>query len=164
MKNRTVLSLLTAAALIFVFAPTAEAQISFGAQGSYGGDTDLGVGARVELPLSSIHEQLSAAGSFDYFFPDGFDYFEVNANGLFSIPMEGGSLMPYVGAGLNYARIDVSVSGPFGTVGGSTSEIGLNVLGGSKFGGGDSSLTPFAEARFELSGGEQFVLTGGVLF
>jgi hypothetical protein len=39
--------------------------------------------------------------------------------------------------------------------------VGLNLLGGLKFALG--SLSSYAEGRFELGGGEQLVLTFGVL-
>lgn len=169
MKNRTFLSLLTAAAFVFVFAPAAEAQVSFGAQGSWGDDFDLGLGARVEMPLPDLHEQVRAIGSFDYFFPDidNLTYWEINANGAFSIPIEGESpFAPYVGGGLNIARFsfDTDAQVPGFEFDASSTEVGLNVLGGSTFPMADAAVTPFGELRIELSGGEQFVLTGGVLF
>ena len=39
---------------------------------------------------------------------------------------------------------------------------GFNILGGTLFGSGP--VHPFVELRFELAGGEQFVLSAGVLF
>lgn len=89
-------------------------------------------------------------------------YLEINANVAYSFPLSGSSsLRPYAGGGLNIARssIDFDLPGLRST---SDTEVGLNVLGGSKFGSG--RLTPFAELRLELGGGEQFVITGGFLF
>lgn len=45
---------------------------------------------------------------------------------------------------------------------GEDTEIGLNLPVGDKF--VLASLTPFAELRVEAGGGEQVVLTGGLLF
>lgn len=140
----------------------AEAQ-RFGAQLNWANDMDLGFGARLELPLNigaeGVLSRTYLIGSFDYFFPDCDEcsYFEFNGNLAVPVDVEG-NLNPYVGAGLNMARFSADVPG----VDSSNTDLGLNVLGGLKF-----ALGPFAsfgEARFELGGGEQFVLTFGVLF
>ncbi|HUF11581.1 MAG TPA: hypothetical protein VMN78_00610 [Longimicrobiales bacterium] len=164
-----------ALALGFFAASPAEAQVGFGVQGSWGDDSDLGVGARVVAPVGhmitadggSVLAGLKAIGSFDWFFidcPDGVDcsWIEINANGAVPLPLEGFS--PYVGAGLNIARIsfeseEQGVPGAFDV---SDTEVGLNLLGGLDFPLG--GLNAFAEGRFELGGGEQFVVTVGVLF
>jgi hypothetical protein len=135
--------------------------IAFGPQVSWADDTDFGVGARLVFGLSDLYPNLEAIISGDYFFWDACDdctYIEVNANVALPINVEA-ALNPYVGGGLNIARVSVD----FGEFGGSASdtEVGLNVLGGLKFPG--DSFTPFVEARFEIGGGEQFVLTGGIL-
>lgn len=164
-----------ALALGFFAASPAEAQVGFGVQGSWGDESDLGIGARVVAPVGhmitaddgSVFAGLKAIGSFDWFFidcPDGFDcgYFEINANGAVPLPLEGFS--PYVGAGLNVARVSIATEdqdSPF-AFDESETEVGLNVLGGIDFPLG--GLNTFAEGRFELGGGEQFVLTVGVLF
>jgi opacity protein-like surface antigen len=135
----------------------------FGAQVNWADDADLGLGARVELPIALASEGALAGtfliGSFDYFFPDGYDYFEFNGN--VGVPVSPQSaLNPYVGAGLNMARASAEVDVP--GVDASNTELGLNALGGIRFGIG--TLSSFAEARLELSGGEQLVLTFGILF
>ena len=61
---------------------------------------------------------------------------------------------PYAGGGLNIAYSSRS--------GSSDVDPGFNLLGGTLLGSGP--VHPFVEVRFELAGGEQFVLTGGVLF
>jgi opacity protein-like surface antigen len=148
---------------VLAFSATgAEAQ-RFGAQLNWADDMDLGIGARLELPLNIGAEGVLSytylIGSFDYFFPDCDDctYFEFNGNLAVPVNVES-SLNPYVGAGLNMARFSVDVAGSDV----SNTDLGLNLLGGLKFAlGGVSS---FGEARFELGGGEQFVLTFGILF
>jgi hypothetical protein len=144
-------------------APAQAAEASFGGQVSYGfglsdddGDAQLGIGGRVVLDLSDQKAGVEAIGSFDYFFPEevlGVDlsYWEINANLVYNLsPM--GSLRPYVGAGLNLAH--ASAEGFDGET-----DAGLNVLGGLKL-----SRHVFVEARVELGGGEQAVLSAGYRF
>lgn len=166
------------AALTMVLGAAAAApvagQVAFGPQASFGGDSDFGVGVRAEAPLSQIvaaeaDSPLSTMfliGSFDWFFPDdggaegvSVRYFEVNANVAYPIEVE--SVNPYVGGGLNIVNGGVSFDNE-AIEDQSNTEIGLNVLGGLKFLLGNMSA--FAEGRIELSGGEQFVLSAGVLF
>ena len=66
----------------------------------------------------------------------------------------------YVGAGAHYGSISFDCD-VCGNVDMSDSEIGLNLLGGWNFSG---SKGPFVQAKFELGGFEQLVLTGGFRF
>jgi len=143
----------------FAFAPRAEAQ-AFGANLSWGDDTDFGLGARVAFPIGGSVGQKGIKGlaTFDYFFPDGFDFWEITGNGVYDISTSG-SASPYVGAGLTFARSSVSVSG----FSASNSEVGLNLLGGARF-APTGNVQPFVEARFQIRDGSQFVLSGGVYF
>lgn len=149
---------------------TADAQAqAFGVQGSWGDDTDFGIGARLELGLPNLltsEGPLSNTfliGSFDYFFPDcgGFgtdvdcSFWELNGN--LAVPITSSTIDPYAGAGLNIARASVES----GTFEASDTEVGLNLLGGLRFSLGGASA--FGEGRFVLGGSEQFVLTLGVL-
>jgi hypothetical protein len=63
-----------------------------------------------------------------------------------------------VGAGLNLAHVSVDVPG---VPGGSDTDLGLNALAGLRFPLG--TFSAFAEARAELGGGKQLVLTFGAL-
>ena len=158
--------LLTAVCTVLALAAMAgpaQAQVQFGPQASYADDFDFGVGARAQFGLGSMMEaegglaDLVGIASFDFFFPDcgGADCsaFEVNANVVYPFVSEQ-SFTPYAGGGLNIGRFSVSEV--------SDTEIGLNALGGLEF--AIQELAAFVEARFELSGYEQFVLTFGVLF
>jgi len=155
---------LAGAAILLGAGSAAQAQqvnpVRFGAKASFAEDADFGVGARVEVGLPQLASRVFAIGSFDWFFPDGFDYFEVNANLGYSVPVTSTSISPYVGGGLNIARFSVDYLGHSA----SNTEVGLNVLGGMKFKPAAARFTPFVEGRFELSGGEQFVISGGILF
>jgi hypothetical protein len=152
---------LIAVAVLAFGAANAEAQ-RFGGQVSWADDADLGLGARVEIPVALSSEGILAGtyiiGSFDYFFIDCDECSYMEFNGNFAAPIGTSSLRPYVGAGLNMARSSVDVLDE--SI--SDTEMGLNLLGGIKFGLG--SLSSYAEARMELGGGEQFVLTFGILF
>jgi len=164
---RKTLLAITLLAVIGLHAQEAQAQVRFGAQASFGDDVDFGLGARAVFSLKQFNERLEGIASFDWFFPDsgvGVDwtYFEINGNVVYSIPLSSSSsLRPYAGGGLNIARSSIDFDTPL-LSSASDTEIGLNVLGGTKFGSG--RLTPFAELRIELGGGEQFVISGGFLF
>jgi len=133
-------------------------------------DFDLGIGARGVFPVDAISERVSGSGEFLFFFPDDgggsvdLTYWEINGNLMYDFPMPSSSLNPYAGAGLNVARVSISLDlpdNPFisdDSVG--ETEIGLNVFGGASL-ENNSSFTPFAEGRIELGGGEGFVLSLG---
>jgi opacity protein-like surface antigen len=141
----------------------------FGVQGNYADDADFGVGARAQFGLDSVQEGLGLVGSFDYYFPGADDdselgvdvdvtYWEINANLVYTLT-KSGSLAPYVGAGLNVAHAGASAESGGVEVSVDETELGANLLGGVRF-----SDRFFAEAKIELSGGEMFVITGGILF
>lgn len=151
-----------------VSAADAPAQVRAGANLAWADDADFGIGGRIGFGLGSISERhpVEAFVSFDYFFPDeggsGVDltYWEINANGIWKFSLPNSSVAPYLGAGVNFARASVDLSG-IGS--GSDSDVGLNILGGLRFNvmGG---VQPFTEVRLELGGGEQLVLAAGLLF
>jgi opacity protein-like surface antigen len=162
---------MTAVALLVAAAPgTAQAQLPFrlGGQISWGDDSDVGIGVRYENNLTALGpgvRNLRVIGSFDWFFPGdvgGADvtYWEINANLAWAFRIPGSRIAPYAGGGLNIARVDVDAAG---IGGGSNTDVGLNLLGGLSF-PSMGKLTPYVEMRVELSGGEQFVLTAGLLF
>jgi outer membrane immunogenic protein len=151
-----------AALLLAAGVSTAEAQgVRFAPQVSYGDDSELGLGARVRAGLPSLAPGIFLVGSFDYFFPgNDVNYLEVNGNLGYTIPGVRGKIHPYAGGGLNYARVSFDNCSGSGC---SNSDIGLNLMGGLDF-ETSSKITPFVEIRLELSGGEQFVITGGFYF
>lgn len=168
--------LVSAALLLGSTAPLVSQGISVGAAASFGGDTDFGVGPRVQVPVSAGDLQLHVAGSFDYFFPGLPDteaagihldigYWELNGNLLLDIPMAEATVAPYAGAGLNFYRASGGFAFELGdesaSFGASDSGLGLNFLGGVRFGSG--GLSPLLEARYS-TGVRQVVLSLGVLF
>lgn len=143
-------------AALFVLPGTARGQAHIGPQLNLAEEHELGLGGRAVVNLSNF-EGWEGIASFDFFFPDGdVDYWELNANVVYNFPVEPSqTFFPYLGGGLNIARFD----GPNEA---EDTAIGLNAVGGGKF---DAvGVTPFVEARIEVEGGEQFVVTGGLLF
>lgn len=160
-------------ALAVVVSAAAAAPASaqrFGVHANWADDVDFGIGARMEVDAQGLFtddEPFSRTfflGSFDYFFPDcgSFDcnYWEINA-GL-AIPIIAADIDPYVGAGINIASFgyDEDLPDEF-DFGGSDTDVGLNLLGGIRFPLGN--LSAFGEGRLELGGGEQLVLSFGVM-
>ena len=146
--------------------PAPAQQPSFGAELDVGTDTDFGIGARVVFGLRSLFRTtpLDAQVGFVYFFPSapaGADltYWEINGNVAYRIPNPRSSLKPYVGGGLNIAHASASSAG----VSASDTKLGLNLLAGTTF-RVRGTIIPFVEGRGTISGGEQFVFTGGVRF
>lgn len=153
---------------VAAFAPsTASAQVGFVVQGSYGFDIEeIGIGAGVNLGIGSLTEKqgIRLEATFDYFLvSDPAKFWEINGNLLKDIPSVKNL---YVGAGVNYAHSSVDLSDICGAfcanVDDSSSDIGINLLGGYKLGSGKAA--PFVQARFSLGGSEQLYVTGGFRF
>jgi len=162
MKNYVMIGLLMLLTMIVSEAPVA-ADTEFGGQVSLASnDHDVGLGARILTDLHQFDEGLDFIGSFDIFFPedDRKDYWELNLNAAYNLPMEQEDFLPYVGGGLNISHESFDGRRDIGDR--DDTELGLNVLGGLKFGG--HNFTPFVELRGEIKGGKAVVLTGGILF
>jgi hypothetical protein len=156
---------LTALAVMFLFGATQlSAQIRVGGQLNFADDFDFGLGPRIVIADPALGE-FRFIGTFDLFFPDSptsgdFDYWELNGNVVYDFAITSApKLTPYVGGGLNIAHFSSSATGGLGS---SDTELGVNILGGMEFNVG--AVHPFVELRIELEGGEQFVVTGGILF
>ena len=150
--------------LLLLLAPAGDAvaqdrPVAFGVQGGFADDMDFGIGGRAQYDLDpGLREGIDLIGSFLYFFPEDEgifdrDYWELNADAVYVL--RSADLRPYVGSGLNVARF--STDDGFDEV--SDTELGLNLIGGLRVGDGF-----FAEARVQLSGGEQFLVTSGFVF
>lgn len=146
----------------------AQSRPLFGPQLDFASNSiGVGIGARIWfdlVPLIPTAKNFGIYGSFDYFFPtSGYgvspSYWELNGNGTYTFSVPNSPISPYAGAGLNIAHASVTVAG----VSGSATNVGLNLLGGAKF-GKLGKLTPYAEVRLELHSGNAVVFTGGVLF
>lgn len=152
-------------ALMLAIPVGAQAQVTVGPVAALHGDADLGIGALVAFPLEQVTEGFGLHGDFVFYFPDGFDYWELTAAATWDVPVEDAPVMPFVLGGLNFASFSaeaVSVPG-FGTVGGgSTSEIGLSLGGGIKFDAG--SLNPLVGVRLVTPFSSTFELFGAIPF
>lgn len=157
-------ALALAAALSLATATSSAAQVHFGPQVSLADDADVGLGGRITAGVPQ-YAGLEFAGSFDVFFPDGnYDYWEINGNVLHNFEIAGTtSFRPYAGGGLSIARRDFEGGDGPGDFRDDDTLVGLNLVGGTKF-ATESPATPFVELRLEIEGGEQFVVTGGLLF
>lgn len=170
--RRIVLLSVCAASIAFGSSPTpAGAEPELGLRANLSDDADFGVGAEVRWPFLPPHPRVAAGISFDYFFPGtdgvetfGFDadvkYWEINAN--ITYDLGSGTVVPYAGAGLNYARGNVRVDAfeddGVDPIQASESDVGANLVGGVRY------QRFFAEAKVEAGGGEMFVLTVGLRF
>ncbi len=156
--------LLVGAALVGMLAlpNVVEAQLEISPHAGIASDVDFGVGAAIGFPLESLHEQIEGSASFSLFFPDGFDYWEINALLRYLIELDNPDVLPYVTAGLGYGNFsfdlgDIVIPG----FDASASEIALRVGGGAKFNAGEA-IVPFGEVLFSLGDLPDFVLRGGV--
>jgi opacity protein-like surface antigen len=158
--------------LAFAAPRPGHAQTQFGPQVSFASQSiGIGIGGRVEASLAKVIPSvkgLGVIGSFDYFFPSSSfgvspSYWEINANGDYHFEIPNSKLAPYAGAGLVVAHTSVSVCAGTFCASGSSTNVGLNLLGGMNF-PAMGKITPFAELRLELRTGSAFVVTGGVLF
>ena len=152
--------------LLFLVLPgSVSAQVDAVAPQISFGDADVGIGVRFAFGTPGWHPDLEIQLGVDIFFPDsppGVDigYFEINANVVRDFRLAGNQMLrPYAGAGFNIARVSRSDGGvSFSET--SNVDLGVNLLGGLRF--NLARYDPFVEVRFELGGGDQAVLTGGV--
>lgn len=141
------------AVAVFALVPgQVQAQATLGPTLAYHDDADIGVGAMLRAPLSSFGEGVGILADFIWYFPDGFDYFEVNGNVTYDFPLTESTVVPFVMAGINISRVSFDVLGT--SV--SDTEMGLNLGGGIEFDAG--SFRPSAGARVTLGGAEGFVI------
>lgn len=132
----------------------AEAQVGpmeFGPRVTYNFDMEeFAIGVHLVKPLTSA---ISFYPSFDYYMVgDGLTLWGFNADLTYQVPSESLQWL-YLGAGLGIFR---SSGGGF-----SNTDTGLNLIGGFQPAGG-ARIKPFAEARFQIGGGESFSVVGGL--
>jgi opacity protein-like surface antigen len=177
MTKRTTLSALFALALLATV-PQAQAQtdLSIGPRVGYETDSEsFFVGGDARIGVETLPIRISP--TFDYFFIDDVTVagveasstlFQITGNALYEFGIDNTTFTPYAGAGLSYIRQSVDVSGdniPGGSqFGGSSSEIGLNLLGGAEF-TNVGGFAPFVQGEFVVGGDiNPFKITGGLLF
>lgn len=153
--------LLCAVALVGMLAAprVVQGQMEAGPILAYHTDAEaIGVGAFLSIPVPQLAPGFAIVPDFTWFFPDGFDYFEINGDLMYSFPVAADSpVLPFAFGGLNIARTSVDFGG--GSV--SNTDVGLNLGGGVQFPG---QLSPFAGAKFEIQDATGFVIFGGIGF
>jgi len=135
---------------------TVSAQVALGPALAFHDDFDFGIGAFADIPVPSLATGLSIVPNFMFWFPDGGDAWELNADVSYSFQVSDDTpVLPFAFAGLNILNV-----GPDG--GDSNTDIGLNLGGGIGFRA--QSVQPFAGLKFELQDRTGFVIFGGVGF
>lgn len=144
-------------------AQEAQAQVELGPQVSVAEDVDVGIGANINVPLSSIHRNLEFSGNFTFYFPDGFDYWELDGDIRFLFPLSGEtSLLPYAMAGLAIGDFSLDGDGDIGPPHYDDSELGLRIGGGFKI--PMQNVTPFVDLALTVGDLPDFTLRGGFSF
>ena len=167
MKKVVALNFLLLAGIIFA---QAQQPIRVGLFGGYG--------TKIEKPAFGIVgeigilEKLAVAPSIAYYFLEKSDFakmsfWEFNANAHYYLVNEG-PLSVYGLAGLNVGHSTVDfdlgdVGMDFGGLGGSATEVGLNIGGGANLNFG-SKILPFAELKYTIAGTEQLGVFIGVKY
>ncbi|MEL7834726.1 hypothetical protein [Fodinibius sp. Rm-B-1B1-1] len=103
-------------------------------------------------------DEINGAADFIIFFPDNYDWWELNVNGHYNFMAEDGVRL-YGLAGLNYANLSVDL-GQFGST--SDSEIGLNLGGGAEYGLDFANL--YGELKYVLGNADQLGISAGLRF
>ena len=131
----------------------------------------VGIGAEFVAPFELSNLDLSIAPSVEYVFTEDFNgggivsdistsYLQVNGDVIAKFAPNG-SIAPFAGAGIAYGifSVDSDIAG----VDLSSSDIGLNLLGGVTFPGALGIGEPFANGRLTLiNGGSAISLIGGI--
>ena len=145
-----------AVAAFLALGPTGVAgQVQIGPTLALHDDFDFGIGASIAAQTPGIGEGFGFMGDFIVFFPepDNLDYIEFNGNVTYSFPLAESTVLPFVLGGLNIARASID-----DTLGDSVSDtdLGVNLGGGIAFDAG--SFRPLVGGRFEVNGGDGFVV------
>ncbi len=169
MKKLVTLIAVVAFAIPFL-APRAEAQFTFMAFGGYDLDVEelfIGVGAEFPLmPANGLPFALALRPSAEYFFMPsesdmGFEasmsLIQINAEAIADLAdVIDGPIGLFAGAGLGMAFISSEFSGGGVSISDSSTELGLNLLGGVEFG------IPFVQFRLTTAGSTRAQLMGGI--
>lgn len=151
---KKLLSAFAAAAFLAVGASGVSAQVQVGPTLAFSSDDiEFGIGATVSAQAPSLGEGIGFLGEFLVYFPDGFDFFEINGNVTYAFPLENSTVLPFALGGLNVTRFSFDTGG-LGDA--SSTDIGLNLGGGITFDMG--SFRPSAGARFAIGDLDRIVV------
>lgn len=122
----------------------------------YGTEAEaIGIQAGAKYDFTEV---ISGSASFGIFFPQNYDWWELNADGHYHFLKET-DLNVYGLAGLNYTTFSIDF-GPAGSV--SNSEVGLNIGGGAEFGINFADF--YTELKYVLGNADQLALSAGLRF
>lgn len=168
MKNFVKIAVVTLF-MVFAYTTTTQAQdIKLGAGLLFGSEIEsVGIQVRGEVP---INESWRAAPALNFFFPgNNINWFSLNADANYLIPIESDVVGLYALGGLNLSFVGTDdetyfVNGvPVEVEGETYTELGLNLGIGADF-NIDSAITPFAELKYVIGDWDQAVLAAGVKF
>lgn len=128
----------------------------------------VGIGGEFVAPFEISNLDLSIAPSVEYVFTEDFDgggfvadvstsYIQINGDVIAKFAPNG-SIAPFAGAGLAYGIFSAE-SGGFDA---SSSDIGLNLLGGVSFPGAFGFAEPYVNGRLTLIDGSAISIIGGL--
>jgi hypothetical protein len=146
-----------------------RAQTVAGGYVGYHDDFDFGLGAFLSVPLSGLHEDMSFAADVGLYFPSDNrlvdrGYFEINANAVYRFHVDSDVVSPFALGGLNIARWSLDYDAEQSEVPDyDDTDLGINLGGGVTF-LTDTGLQPSVGIKIELSGGDGFVIFGGIGF
>ena len=150
-------TLLCAAVLAVVAIPNVNAQFSVRAGVAYGTDiSEIGIQGGAMYQFND--QWRGSADLLFYLVGDGVSAYEINPN-VHYIFSDTGTAQFYAIGGLNIITVSVD-TGIFGNV--SASDTGFNLGAGGIFDFG--GVQGQAEAKYELAGGDQLVISAGLVF
>lgn len=127
---------------------------------------NLGIGADARISSASLPVVLNP--SFDLYFTDDFNgvdqsFYAIDLNALYEFGVDNEVFTPYAGGGLAITNWSVDINDGPGITDPSTTEVGLNIVGGARFLLG--RVAPFAQLNATVGGDlERLGITGGILF
>lgn len=136
--------------------------VPLGDVSDFGGNLFFGAEGRARL--ASLPSEVVLNPSLDFYLTDDYfgsslTVFALDLNALYELDLGTSSVVPYGGGGIAITRISVDVG--TNAVDPSSTDVGLNVVGGARFPVGP--VEPFAQFNF-AAGADRIGLTGGVLF
>lgn len=132
----------------------------------------IGIGVEFVAPFAISNLDLSIMPSAEYVFSEDFgggvfgdavstSVFQVNGDVIAKFAPSG-SIAPFAGAGLAIVIFNVDTSSEFGNFDASSTDIGLNLLGGVTFPGAFGSMEPYVMGRLTLADGSAISIIGGL--
>lgn len=164
MRNASALALLIALALPFT-ADRAEAQ-GFGFVPYIGYNVDaeaflVGVGGEFGNVFDLGTLAIGVRPTIEYAFVENVTWLQLNGDLIARFGAPGASLVPYAGAGLAVSIVSIDDCPDIEGLDCSTSDFGLNLLGGVEFPGALGFGSPFLQGRLTLEDGSAISILGG---